>query len=254
MTEEPNIYFVLLKAVESRKVDYARVLLARGARLSDPCSDSPWTNLHFAASRGELKLTKFLLQAGSNVTLYTIGGMQAIHVACKTGSLDVIQELHAAGATIDCENDCDIQPLHIIANEISASSVLRWLISKGVNIDAQTKTAFKESALQLASRKSWLRDNVDVPRDLGAKETLEFSPLRSPLHQAVLSRFHRHVVELLEEGADPNFRDANNGSTAILLFASAISDGAHEKADDWTMSERLLERGADVKAEDNVGN
>ena len=254
LTEEPNIHFALLKAVESRNVDYARVLLAHGARLSDPCSDSPWTNLHFAASRGDLKLTKFLLQACSDVTVHTIGGMQAIHVACKAGSLDVIQELHANGATIDCENDCGFQPLHIVANEISAPSVIRWLISKGANIDAQTKTAFKESALQLARRKSWLRDNVDVLRDLGAKETLESSPLRSPLHQAVLSRFHRHVVELLEEGADPNFRDAENGSTAILLFASAISDGAHEKTDDWTMFGRLLERGADIKAKDNMGN
>ena len=252
--QEPNLHLALLKAVDQLEVKNAKVLLAHGARVSDPYSNSPWTNLHFAASRGDIRLTKFLIQAGVDVAGRASGGMQPIHVACSIGSLDVVKELHAAGATIDCENDCGFQPLHIVANEINAPSVIQWLVQNGANINAETKTAFMETALQLAHRKFWLEGNEEALLRLGAKKNVKSSPLRPPLHQAVLSHFHRRVAQLLREGVDPNSRDEENGRTAVLSFALAISDGTFEKSKDWAIFEILFEYGADIKAMDSARN
>ena len=64
-----DIHKALYRAVDSRNVEVARILLGNGGEINHSYekSRSAWTNLHYATSRGDMAMAEILLLAGIEV-------------------------------------------------------------------------------------------------------------------------------------------------------------------------------------------
>src|SRR5689334_6173231 len=91
---------------------------------------------------------------------------------------------------------------------------------------------------QIAIVKRWIDEGAEWPDALAGDDAPVATP---PLMTAVLTRDTRRVRKLLDDGADPNGRNAA-GATALLWAA-----------DDLEMTRLLLEYGGDVSARSDDG-
>src|SRR5258708_7242162 len=86
-------------AVLASNVEAVKELLARGAQVDaqEACKRTP---LMFGAAHNKEKIARLLLKNGASVDLVDCDGMSAIDIACKQGSLDVIEPLVMADTIV----------------------------------------------------------------------------------------------------------------------------------------------------------
>ena len=227
-----------------------------------------WLPLQFAAHRGDVAMTKLLLEAGANVSP-TGSGTRPIHIASHTGSLEITSTLLSAGAAIDSTDEYGFQPIHLASTYVDRSAQIALLVSAGANVETLNPLApsWQKSPLQLACLTGQLA-NVRALLGLGAIKNMGRSLLDSPLGTAIRQRHVGIVQALLEQGADPNYTSKSKsrslfvtqscrlggpGMTPLSLLAKQFGD-PQKTALDQAMLELLSEHGADVQSRDDEGN
>jgi ankyrin repeat protein len=150
-------------AAMEKDVAAIRELLKHGADVNAAQGDG-MTALHWAASQGDVELTKMLLVAGGNVRALTrINGYTPLFFAAKVGSGPVVAELLKAGADAQAVSTTGSTPLMLAAASGSVEAV-QHLLDAGAGID-EKETARGQTALMFAAA----YNRVDVVKLLAAR-------------------------------------------------------------------------------------
>lgn len=269
---------LLLEALKDAIVAGYHDVVRRLLSLQIPLNSRPWWGLsgtygwlplQCAAHRGDVLMTRLILEAGANVSS-TDSGTQPIHIASHRGSLDITSMLLSFGAVIDSEDNLGFQPIHLASAYVERSAQIALLVSAGAKVEALNPLApsWQKSPLQLACLTGQLA-NVCTLLELGAMKDTGRSLLDAPLGIAIRQRHVGIVQTLLEHGADPNhaskskskslfatqsLRLGGPGMTPLSLLVKHFGDTRRKTALDQAMLDLLLKHGADIQSKDDEGN
>jgi glucuronoarabinoxylan endo-1,4-beta-xylanase len=204
-------------------------------------SDDGWTPLHAAVAnaytgwRGDsnhsLQRVKDLLNAGINLESKDLNGRTALHWASLQGYLhyagvpsvkaDVVTLLVGEGANIGAVDKTGKTPLHL-AVEMGYHEIVLELMTAGADVKMKDKNGV--TPLEIAKRTNndtiiFILENGKLPGDdkpvdsnpQKQTESLKYGP---ELLKAAWEGDIRKVKELLEKGADTEYRD-NDGFNAL---------------------------------------
>ena len=198
--DEKNGHTALMRALTGRRsqaVEIAAELLVLGAK-ADGADANGMTALMIATQTGDVRKIGLILDAGVDLTAQSPDGHSAMSIAARRGSSQIVQDLLQRGARPDMPTG--IAPIAEAAASGSHNSVAA-LLEAGAD--------------------------PDLP-GLGGKTAL----------MAAATIGNGGVVDLLlKRKADPNARNAEDGSTALMWAANA---GQIE------MVRRLMTAGASV--------
>lgn len=242
----------LLWVVRYEDLDTARLLLGAGAHPDLPNAHRI-APLHLAVSNGDADMVRLLLEAGADPDLSDGGGETPLFRAARHAHAAIAALLLEHGADVDAREPAYSQTaLHVAARSGSLATA-RLLLEHGAGVNARTRAgdvpAFRLPSDNAGSkgvgiiRGGWPERGMRYPVP-GAKTPLAYATRRGDL---VMTRL------LVEAGAELEQTD-ENGITPLLnaiLNASVAHDG--REAGHFAVVEYLLERGADVNAEDWYG-
>jgi len=270
--EQAECFTPLSLAVKENHTDTACLLLDNGA--DHTVSDLGTHLIHYAASKGNIRLVARLLECGTNINEIDNNGKTALFLACGSESLETVQHilLRGANTTISTFSSA-ITPLHMAvwlgSDEIVAAllevgapleakslsegwtplavaafrghcSVISKLIQGGADLTILSHS--KESLLYLAVKNNH-QNAVKLLLANGVTTQRGFGSYWTPLHEAVWIGNSTIVESLLDNRADINCI-SNTGHTPLLgaCFCGHLG-----------LLNRLLERGADPSLEANGG-
>jgi ankyrin repeat protein len=174
-----------------------------------------WIDLHSAASAGDVKRVKELLEKGADPNARDENDNTPLHLAASWGHVGIVKLLLGHGANLNAQNKYGRTPLHKAAywNRVD---VVRLLLEHGANPNVQDIdgwTPLHDAAI-------W--SHVEIVKLLlehGANPNTQTIRGKTPLlHAAYWGRVD--VVRLLlERGADPNAKD-KYGDTPLHIAAS----------------------------------
>jgi len=216
-------------------------LLIRAQADANLANDFGMTPLSRACTNGSAALVELLLSSGANPNTRIATGETPIMTCASTGNVDAVRALIARGADVNAKEPAQNQDALMWAASERHPDVVRLLVEAGANTQSHTKKGF--TALHFAAREG----DIDTVRQLlasGVNVNIRSVPEpptpgvaagpRGPGYQATISegstpllvatvRGHVPVaLLLLEQGADPNVRDA--GFTP-LHWASGTWEG-----------------------------
>jgi len=196
--------------------------------------------LHMAAHNGHAEVLESLLEKGADINLTNTKGNTPLHLAAYKGQKDIVEILLA---NINCEksavNQQGYTPLLLTISSDAENTVKIEIIelfkSKGVKNDKTTQLGYGPLHIAAVNNKSeiipYLIDNgIDVNEKTGDeyKDT--------PLHIACRKGYTDVARTLLEKGAVPNLKNANNFTPLELVdnnikqeFVSLLSQKTGEE-------------------------
>ena len=140
---------IVAEAAMQKNVGAVRELLKQGVDVNAAQGDG-MTALHWAASHGDVELTKMLLQAGANVRALTrINSYTPLFLAAREGNADVVGALLGAGADAKAVSSTGSTPLMLAAASGNVDAVAA-LLDAGAEIDGKEK-ARGQTALMFAA-------------------------------------------------------------------------------------------------------
>ncbi|KAF5402775.1 hypothetical protein PHET_04000 [Paragonimus heterotremus] len=153
------------------------------------------TLLHHAASKGNLKTAKFLINHKSKINEMDEQGNLPIHAAVKEGHAQVTKYLLMVGADALHANKDGLQPIHIVCerNDVSTLKVLLQVQDLDVNAEGE------RGATPL--HYCCLRDSVDcllLLLNYGANIYMRDFEKTYPIHVAIANISHQCVKALFE--------------------------------------------------------
>lgn len=102
-----------------------------------------FTDLHTAAIKGKVADVKRLLSEGADVNVKSNDDQTPLHGAAFFGETDTVKELLDKGADVHVKDIHGNTPLHSAARRHNADGVIRLLLAKGANKEAQNKKGEK---------------------------------------------------------------------------------------------------------------
>ncbi|XP_059486305.1 ankyrin-3-like [Neocloeon triangulifer] len=199
--------------------------------------------MHNACRKGNLESLRYLLSQEEffNLDEKTRKKQGALHLATTSGNLNLIEFLMNRG--LDCnEPDSKKYTPFLIAVVAADVSFVRFFVEHGA--DLHSKNGDGKNAMHLASQEGRLKTLkylVSVAKYNVCEKDMEGN---QAIHLAVVVSEHLGIVDfLLENGADIDARTVIRDLTPLLLAAQNC------KLETFKF---LLERGADLNAEDNM--
>ncbi|KAB5560309.1 ankyrin repeat-containing domain protein [Coniochaeta sp. 2T2.1] len=205
------------------------VFLERGADVNalDNFDNAP---LHWAIAH--LSMTRLLLENGADVNAKNDKGSTALHWAVQERQEEVVQVLIEAGADVNIADVNGFRPLHA-ASLKGLVGIVRLLLANGAKVDVEDQDGW--TPLHVAAFRgndtvvSLLLDSMEDGREIVEQ-----------------------TAELLADGAvramwDEKAQEKSAGSTVVSGLRYAANTGHAE------MVLALLENGADIDAEDDIG-
>ncbi|KAF7261838.1 hypothetical protein EG68_00883 [Paragonimus skrjabini miyazakii] len=153
------------------------------------------TLLHHAASKGNVKIAKFLINHKSKINEMDEQGNLPIHAAVKEGHAQITKYLLMVGADALHANKDGLQPIHIVCerNDVSTLKVLLQVQDLDVNAEGE------RGATPL--HYCCLRDSVDcllLLLSYGANIYMRDFEKTYPIHVAIANISHQCVKALFE--------------------------------------------------------
>ena len=187
--------------------------------------------MSWGALHGQTEIVQFLIKNGADVNIKSGDGATPLHSAAFLGRIDVAKLLLENGADIKARNNDGATPVDVLSVDWETTAFVCSLI--GIDIEEAEIAVMKKGRNEIA--KLFGVDGV-----LGEAGT--FPAQR--LSEAAFTGNIAAMKQVLADGADPNTKDPQSGST---LLATAALMG-HTK-----VVALLLEHGADVNARSRDG-
>ena len=168
-----------------------------------------------AVRRGDLNAVKRLLASkGCRESIENRDAQDdaSLHIAAQGGHLEVVKHLIAKGANVDAQNRAGDTSLHIAVKKIFFG-VVKHLIAKGANVNAQNSAG--DTPLHIALKERFF----DVVKKLIAKGANVDAQNRAgdtPLHIAVREGFFGVFKQLIAKGANVNVQNSA-GDTSLHI-------------------------------------
>jgi uncharacterized protein len=277
----------LLWVVRRQNPALVQELIRAGADVNKP-NGYGVRAIHLAIDNSDAAMVRLLLQAKADPTAADSTGESALLRAAKIGNLDVVDALLDAGAAVDAADPGFQQTPLMAAARGGYASVVKRLIERGAQVNAQTRTGptpkFATPANSKASRGAGIQrggwpdrgirepipgaktpllyaareGHVDVTRvllDAGARIEQADADGVTPLLAAVLNEHAELATLLIERGANVNASDWY-GQTPLfcavdvrdLDVAGASRDNGIDREAFYRLAEVLLKRGANANA------
>jgi ankyrin repeat protein len=179
----------------------ANALLKAGAIPETRTAEGGFTPLHLAVKSGSLDLVQLLLEYGSDITAQTAKGRTVLHLATALGNESLVKLALKGGVEKDSRDIYGIRPIHDAPN----TAIARLLLDHGA--DPHSPDKFNETPLLAAA---WRNDTEVVTLLLAQRSNVnaQDDQGRTPLHRAVLKNRVDIVTVLLMGGADVSLKDS----------------------------------------------
>lgn len=199
-------------------VEMAQLLVDNGAKV-----DAPSPPLIFAAGRGNIKVTNYLLAQGANPNATDKNGVTALYSAAGSDyGASTAEALLKHGANVDATYLSGLTALHQAASQ-GATKVMEVLLAHGAKVDAITGngTTPLGLAIRLGAIQKGGRGVAEILLKNGANPIAKNSRDRlTPFHEAILRGDIELVKLLIANGAkadDHAFRIARGNEMTALL-------------------------------------
>jgi ankyrin repeat protein len=97
--DQENVYLLHWAAINNR-LDVARYLIGKGARVDQIGGDLQTTPINWAISAGHLEMVLLFIKNGANLLAFDTDGFSSIHTATINGHLNVVAYLLANGVDV----------------------------------------------------------------------------------------------------------------------------------------------------------
>jgi cytohesin len=168
-----------------------------------------WTDLHSAASAGDVERVRELLKKGANPNVRDEFGYTPLHWAAYEGHVDVVKLLLKHGANLNARDEDGWTPLHRAASR-GHVEVVKLLLEHGA--DPNIKGA-GYTPLHVAAYVGYV-EVVKLLLEHGADPNIKNKSGSTPLHFAAFEGHVDVVRLLLEHGADPTVKN-KDGDTPL---------------------------------------
>ncbi|KAG8281330.1 Poly [ADP-ribose] polymerase tankyrase-2 [Homalodisca vitripennis] len=232
ITEPPAVLDLesqLLEAAKAGDLEQVQRLLTAYPHIVN-CRDLDGrhsTPLHFAAGYNRVSVVEFLLAHGADVHSKDKGGLVPLHNACSYGHYEVTEMLVKNGANVNVADLWKFTPLHEAAAK-GKYDIVRLLLQHGA--DANKKNRDGATPLELVREGD--QDVADLLRGNAA--------LLDAAKKGNLARVQRLLTV-----DNINCRDTQGRNSTPLHLAAGYNN--------VEVAQLLLERGADVNAQDKGG-
>ena len=227
-------------AAIANQVNLVRLLMSHGARLGRRTAQL----LEAAVKTGSREILSMLLRKRMKVTIPGPSGLNPIQLAASMGAVDVLSHLlmHLKRQTKDLIKDINLRDSfsrNALMYAIPHPAAVRLLIENGADVNA-VGGEFPVSTLTLAVKSAKDVANFETVKLLvaaGANVNDSGPHAGGPLRAAVSMGKLPLVNLLLDQGADPNLKPADNSNLPIW---EAVKRGNVE------ITKMLIAKGADI--------
>lgn len=242
--KRPDLIDIPLPDEETAEIEKLKAIVRDSPDLinaSVVAMGSPAPRLHVAASKGQLRVVKFLLEQGADVNQRSSKGETVLHWAAQGGHRTMIELLFSHGADANAQDGEGFTPLHHAVRQ-GYRSVAELLLSHKASVSAQARDGI--TPLHLAIGKKSVMEMLIAAK---AEVNAEDANGQTPLHYAARAGDVESTRTLLAQGADVNVKieRGNDTGKAALGLAARLPTAAGLE-----MARLLLEAKADVNSTD----
>lgn len=223
--------YYLVRAATLSNLSAFRALLERTKDIDNPdtrppsdlysygeCDVCTMSLLHFVCFRGEVEMTRALLEAGATITVKADRHQTPLHYAARRGQISTAAVLLQAGADPAAVDKRRTTPLHL-ACACGHTPLVRLMLDRGADIS--TYSPFYPGPPLFHAVKSGNRETVRLIVDAGADIAFRSQAGLTVLHAAAQCRAETDIMALvIDLGADPYAR-TETGHTALHLVSNA---------------------------------
>ncbi len=204
--------------------------IAEGADVNAPDEDLNIFPLAWSVLHGQTEAARLLIENGADVNIKDDDGSTPLHGAVVFGRADVAKLLVENGANLQVRNNDGATPADALHLDWRTTAFIGGM----VGVEVEENVAVMQSGRN------------EIAKLFGVKEFDSKSiPSVQDLSGAVFTGDLAAVKQALTEGADPNAKDPQSGSTMLSIAALM----GHTE-----IVELLLEHGADVNAKSRDGS
>jgi len=225
--------------------EIAELLLQYGADIDSTSDLRPWTPLMLAVNENYTEMVEWLLTHGANPNHVDVDqGWTPLLIACDLGLKDLTLQLLERGVRVDVRvqgGDARGRSALHLASYYGEVELVRALLQQGVDVNQQPEGGGL-SALHWAVYNEHL-DLIEFLLAQGADVNIRASGLyqqRAPLHFAVAARSEHMAVMLLEVGANPLQKDAEDQSPLDIALMRYREGGAVVYERLWRLLESYI--------------